>query len=437
MITILATIFVLGILVFVHELGHFIAAKRVGIRVEQFSLGFPPKMVGWKRGETEYRISWLPVGGYVKMAGQDDFTPEEGSGKPYEFYSKPIWQRIIVIGAGPVTNWAFSLVLFWLIILVSGLAVIKTTQVGKVSKPDVISGRSLAAGDRIVAVNGKEVTTWEGIYENLKADETPVLQELVVEKGGGAEQVVLQIPVQRDSFLTHVHPYIAPRVGTVMEGHPAEKAGMCAGDRVVAINGDTVRLWSEVVEIIHQHPGDSLVISWERAGESFTAPIVPDSREIMDENKEIITIGMIGIKRPVVMEKAGFFKSIKLGFNLTCRWTVRIFSFIVDLVTGRTSVRHIGGPIAIARMAGENARDSFGSLVGFMAILGINLAIINILPIPMFDGGHLLVFMVEGITRKKLTFKQRAVIQYIGLAIIITLTVFVLFNDIVNLARNI
>jgi regulator of sigma E protease len=438
MITIIATIFVLGILVFIHELGHFLAAKAAGVRVERFSLGFPPKMIGKKIGETEYMLSWIPIGGYVKMAGQDDFKPEPGAGQPYEFYSKTVPAKMAIVCAGPVSNWLFSLLIFCLVIWVTGVSSIKTTQVGFVADTSAAAVAGLAVRDRIVTVNSHPVATWEEVNERLQvnADHRGV-QNLEVRKDCSGALQRVDVPVSRREFSESVRPFITTTVGQVLPGSPAERAGLRAGDQVTAVNDTTVEQWEQLVNMVHRHPGDTITVAWARQGVAAAARLVPMVKEMPGpDGKTPQRVGLIGITVDLGNDPVGPARALALGLEQTWEWTRRIVEFVTDLVCGTASLSGLRGPITIAQMAGESARYGLESLLLFMAILGINLAIINVLPLPMFDGGHALIFLIEAVVRRQLSFKQRAVIQQVGLAIIIGLTVFVLFNDITDLMHK-
>jgi regulator of sigma E protease len=437
MITALATIFVLGVLVFVHELGHFIAAKMFGIRVEKFSLGFPPKMFGVTVGETEYLISWLPIGGYVKMAGQDDFKPVAGQGQPWEFYTKSSPIKIAVLSAGSIFNWVFAFLVFWCVILVTGVASIRTTQIGGIKDTAFFKENSVAVKDYITTVNGRDVSTWEDIYRQLAANaDHGRSQTMIVRKYGTNETITFGLACSRTEFFDNVQPLITTAIGKILPGSPADRAGLKAQDLIVAVNDSAVGQWDQLVALVQNHPGDTIKVTWLREGKADSARLVPMVKEMMDEQKQIKKIGLIGITTMTGNQKVGFFKSCELAAENAASWTKRIVLFIYDLISGQASLKYLRGPITIAQMAGESARYGWESLFIFMAILGINLAIVNILPLPMFDGGHVLITIIEAITRRQLTFRQRVIIQQVGLAIIIGLTVFVLFNDIVGLKNK-
>jgi regulator of sigma E protease len=352
MTTVVATIFVLGVLIFFHELGHFLVAKRSGIRVERFSLGFPPKMIGKKIGDTEYCISWIPLGGYVKMAGED---PEEAKvqGKPDEFSSKPAGVRAMVIAAGPVMNFLLAIFIFWGIIFFRG--------------------------------------------EHQIHDETA-------------------------------------EVGLVAAGEPADLAGIRPGDRIVSVNGTEVHTFGDMARIIYQHVEEPVQVKWVRDGQEFSAEITTFKDRVLDEDGEMKEVGKIGIGPSYTTIRVGFFKSIADAFDTAWFILVESIKFIIGFITGTSSVKLLGGPLFIAQTAGQTARSGFISLLSFMALLSVNLSLINILPIPVLDGGHLLFLGIEKVKGTPLSLKQRATMQQIGLALLILLIILVTYND---LARTI
>jgi len=350
MTTALATIFVLGILVFLHEFGHFIVAKLVGIRVERFSIGFPPRLFGKKIGETDYCVSLIPLGGYVKMAGMvDESLDTEIKGEPWEFQSKSFWEKFSVILAGPLMNVLIAIVVF--------------------------AGLTLSLG----------------------------------------------VGVVKDATIAQVSP-----------GMPAAAAGIQPGDRIVAINGQTVSSWDEMTKIIHSHADKDLDVEWIHNGEHKQA-IIHARAENVPINGKIERVGLIGIGPKLYMEKVGPLKAIGAGFVRTWDLTRLVGYSIWMLATGKASLRNLGGPIIIAKMAGESAKSGFSTLLAFMAFISLNLAILNVFPIPGLDGGHLIFITLEAIMGRPVPTKTKLIIQQVGMFILLALIVLVIFNDLHNL----
>ena len=353
MTTLLATIFVLGILIFFHELGHFLVAKKSGIRVERFSLGFPPKLIGKKIGDTEYCISWIPLGGYVKMAGEDP-DEKEPEGKPWEFMSKPVHTRALVVFAGPAMNFILAILIFWGVIFFAGK---------------------------------------HEIHEDTN------------------------------------------QIGLVAAGGPADKAGIKPGDRIISINGIEVTTFREMAEIIREQVEKPVEITWTRDGEQYTAMITTFKDRILDEKGEIKYIGKIGIGASYTTVKVGFFRSLLEGIGTAIFILVETIKFILELITGTASIKLLGGPVLIAQFAGQAAKTGIVSLFSFMAFLSVSLSLLNVLPIPALDGGHLLFLGIEKIRGKPLSLKQRAAMQQIGLAFLILLAIFITYNDFLRLIK--
>ncbi len=353
MTTLLATVFVLGILIFFHELGHFLVAKKSGIRVERFSLGFPPKLIGKKIGDTEYCISWVPLGGYVKMAGEDP-DQKEIKGEPWEFMSKPVGTRALVVFAGPAMNFLLAILIFWGIIFFAGK---------------------------------------QEIHEDTN------------------------------------------QIGLVAAGGPADEAGIKPDDRIISINGIEVATFKEMAEIIYQQVEKPVEVKWIRDGEQHTATITTFKDRILDETGEVKYVGKIGIGPSYTTVKVGFFRSLLEGISTAVFILVETIKFIIGLITGAASIKLVGGPVFIAQVAGQTARAGFVSLLSFTALLSINLSLINVLPIPVLDGGHLLFLGIEKMRGRPLSLKQRAAMQQIGFAFLILLIIFITYNDFLRLIK--
>jgi len=346
-LVILSFIFVLGLLIFVHELGHFAVAKWCGIRVETFSLGFPPKMIGFRKGETEYCISWIPLGGYVKMAGE---KPEEEDiqGRPYEFMSKPIWQRALVIFAGPAMNYVLTVFLLFAIYFFQGE------------------------------------------------------------------------PIDDPSA----------KIGLVVAGEPAAAAGLQPGDMIIGVDDSTVASFNDMYRLITNRPGEQVNLSWLRGDDTMSAFVTTRVDTAMDMQGEVVQVGKIGVGKLVEYQPMGLGKAFVEGFLATNQYVAQIFKFLSDVITGSVSSKLIGGPIFIAQAAGEAAKQGFVSVLFLAAILSVNLCVVNLVPIPVLDGGQLLFLLIEKIKGSPVSMRGRAIAQQIGLVFLIVLIIFVTKNDI-------
>jgi len=360
--TILATAIVLGVLILVHELGHFWAAKLVDIEVSRFSIGFGPKLVGFKPGETEYVISALPLGGYVKMEGMIDeevtsaleggATTEDRRPSPRDFDAKPLWARFFVISAGVLMNFLFAFVAF--------------------------------------------------------------------------------------SFIAHDRGIFEPVIGEVAEGTPAEAAGLLPGDVIREVNGHRKEDRSDVSRYILPRAGQELLLTVEREGQTFEVEVVPEAvRQWDDIARDSVEYGRIGVTFPAdedTYRTLNVGESIVAGARETGSWVSEVVGFFAQLVTGRRSPKELGGPIVIGQLSGQFARAGFWPLLDFMAIISVNLAVLNLLPIPVLDGGHLLFLAIEGLRRgKPVSVEQRLRFSQIGMLMVLGLMVWAFANDIMRL----
>lgn len=516
MITILAFIFVIGILVFFHELGHFLLAKRSNIRVEKFSLGFGPKLLSFVRGETEYLVSALPIGGYVKMYGEgnegniivesvtDTESPlasgdriigiegfnlkkysswekllyalksdplqekeleVERDGRLYTFpvdrrflesieayyekeyhrgfSAKSLTDRFLVVIAGPAMNFIipffFMPIVFMFGISVSGyLEDPPDITYVKKDSPAHISG--FAAGDRILSVNGKKIENWRDLNIAVQSNPDSLLEFRVIT---GRETKTLTLFAEADSdgrVETGLGRPIAATIAQVAESRPAWKAGIRPGDKIKAIDGVGVTDWNHMSDIIAQSGGEELDFTVEREGERMNFRLTAEIEEGIDRY-------IVGITPSTdsVLKKYGFFESIRRGIAEAARMTVEItilfFGFLFKLVTGKialaTAGKTVAGPLLIAKVSGAVAQSGISNLLQFTSLISINLALINLLPIPMLDGGHLLYLGIEKIKRKPLSIKTLEITQRIGFSFLIFIMAAALYNDIFRMREDI
>jgi regulator of sigma E protease len=436
-LNLLNTILIFGgalmLLVFIHELGHFLAAKLFGMRVERFSIGFPPRVWGFKKGDTDYCIGATPLGGYVKITGMIDESMDtehlETEPEPWEYRSKPVWQRIVTITAGVIFNMILAFFIFFGLTYSQGKGVIpiEETEGIYVSETSILHEIGFKTGDKVVGVNDQSVEYF-GELVSVSELTSDKLNYTVIRDG--QEISVPVSPNYLDSLQTRGFldiSYVLPSsVSSVPAGRPAAEAGMKAGDKIVSANGDTVKYWIQLVEII-QNADTAVTFGIQRGDSLFYADIMPDP-----DTKTI------GIASPNLMDALGakridygFFESIAEGYNQTAEQTVGILQGFARMISGDISVsQNLGGPIAIANITRE-ATDQAG-WIGFWnitALLSITLAILNILPIPALDGGHLVFLLYEGITRREPSDKVKMAAQQIGFFLMVALFIFVMFND--------
>jgi regulator of sigma E protease len=422
------------ILVFFHELGHFLAAKLFGMRVERFSLGFPPRIFGIQKGDTDYCIGATPLGGYVKISGMIDESMDtdylDKEPKPWEFRSKPVWQRIVVITAGVIFNMILAVLIYGGLAFSTGETKIKLDSVESI----YVTENSLAAragfqtGDKIIGVNGKEVPYFQDLLSPNEMMASS-LSYMVVRNG---EETTVNVAdsllddIGKEGFLS-LGNALPSKVNEIVEGSPAAEAGIKAGDMITEINGQQISYWIQLVDIISTAE-DSLQLTVNRSGTEHQFVVVPN-----DDNK-------IGIYRPtadafeVEQFSYGLGESLGVGVDKTTATFTGIIQGFSKMFSGDISVReNLGGPVAIANVT-KQATES-GGAIGFWnitAFLSVTLAIMNILPIPVLDGGHLMFLIYEGVTRREPSPKVRMILQQIGFLIIIALFIFVTFNDILR-----
>ena len=344
--------FVLGVLVFVHELGHFLVAKKSGIRVEAFSLGYPPKAVGVKIGETEYCLSWLPLGGYVKVAGMADFGHEEGQGKPWEFQSKPRWIQMAVMVAGPAMNFFLGFLLLLILRMSAGeYAFLDDSRVGEVKTDSPLYTAGLRPGDRILTVGNTTVIDWEEMADAFllhAGDVVPVeIERTPAYQIDRTERLTISVdltsPPREGLGLGY---YMTTEVGAIMPGMPASEISLQPGDVITSVNGITVTMWWEMSREISAQPGVEISLTWQRNGEEMTAQITPASQTFNGE-----TVGRIGIDSASQRNPISFFKAVRRSATETINLSTAIFGFVKRLVIGQESSSALAGPVGIFRGA--------------------------------------------------------------------------------------
>lgn len=442
-----ALIVVLGVLIFVHEAGHFVAAKLAGIFVHRFSLGLgtPIPWLTFTRGGTEYSVSWLPLGGYVKMATkEEDATSSALEGKtgdvtvPPESYfeAKPVWVRMIVILAGVVMNALFAWGAFSFLIAKNGIAINPVTVVGRVVDslipPNAASLRRVETGDRIVAVAGTPVESWNEIVELIGSAPG---DSIVIEVDGKAPIV---LPIHHDALDSRIRsamaiqPWQPSVVGEVLPDRPASDAGLAEGDTILSIAGKEVNQWGELVDVIEQNAGNEIELVILRGEDRIRLTATPRPEEVTDPDGTTRTVGKLGFRfRPdIEFRSLSLGESVVAGLDEMASQSTLIVRTIRGIFSGRVSSREVGGPILIGQIAGQAARLGFDQFLFFMGLISINLAVLNLLPIPVLDGGQFLFLVAEGVLRRPLSLKLRERLTAVGLVMIVTLMGLAFWNDI-------
>ncbi len=454
MIQLLVSVFsflvALGILVAVHEFGHFWVARRMGVKVLRFSLGFGKVL--WRRqgAETEYVVSALPLGGYVKMLGeQDGDVPEHERHRAFSM--QPVWKRIAIVAAGPVFNFVLAVVLYICVFLV-GIPGISPV-IGEVTTGSYAAEAGFKAGERITAIDSVPVESWQDVRLMLLES---VLgngrSEVTVSFGQGeSARRVLSFnnsgllrqdgEILQNIGLSPWQPVLEPVIDEVQPGGAAERSGLQSGDRIMAADGQPVATWTDWVEYVRSHPAAEIRLTVARGGSTVETTIVPAAKE--EDGK---TIGFIGAGVQLANAEAELAKmrvivhyplleSMIHGLEKTWDMTILSFRMIGKLVVGDASPKNISGPITIAEYAGKTFSLDFRFFLDFLAIISIGLAVLNILPIPMLDGGHLLYYAIELLIGRPLPERIQMMGQNVGIFLLACLMSLAFYNDIVRLMR--
>jgi len=433
---------VLGVLIVVHELGHFLMARLAGVGVERFSVGFGPVLWRFRGKETEYCVSAIPMGGYVKMMGDDENPLEGGKGAAIDpakaFNGKPLAARFLIVFAGPAMNFVLAALIAGLMFMLVGRPV-APALVGRVTDGSPAAQAGLKTGDRLVAVDGKPVQYWEDLARLVQAARGRVLQVAV--QGPAGERTVALTPGQtkrKDLFGDEqtvweigASPYIPAAIGDTIAGDPADQAGLKSGDVVVALEGQPVLSWDELAERIHQRAGQPTRLEIKRGAETLTVTVTPKKSKIPGVDGKETEVGLVGI-RPggsVTMVRSNPLSALWEGLVWSGDVTVKTAIGLYKIVVGQLDRSNIGGPIQIAKTAGEQARQGIVSLALFTAVISVNLFLLNLLPVPMLDGGHLLFFAFEAVLGRPLSVRKREVAQQVGFALLMLLMVFAFYND--------
>jgi regulator of sigma E protease len=437
LITILAFVFVLGVLVFVHELGHFLAAKRVGIRVLKFQLGFNPTIVSFRRGDTEYSIGALPLGGYVKMAGEnaeDAERDERGNliTHPDEFLSKTKWERFQVLIMGPIMNLLLA-VLLTAIVLYQGAEKLafedQPVVVGAVTADSVAAKADIQPGDRIVSVAGRRVDTWDqfDMAVGIKPNREIVIG--LLRNGLEATRTVTPSVAGRNRFeygVIGVLPNVHPHVGEISKGSAAEKAGLKPEDRVLDVDGQPITFSYQLKQAIAKHPEQEITLTILRAGEKQTIRATP-ARQGSE--------GLLGIRiaDETVKRELGVGGALSASITQNIEMSRLIFQTLGGLFTRETSPKQLMGPIAIAQLSGESAQLGWIALITLMASISLNLGLLNLMPVPVLDGGHIFIMALEGLARRDFSQAVKEKMLMAGFAVILMLMVTVIYNDLARI----
>ena len=427
----------LGILVFVHELGHFAVAKFSGVKVLKFSLGFGPKLLSRTWGNTEYLICAIPLGGYVQMLGEGggengedaELTEEE---KSFSFAEKPLSRRLAIVAAGPLMN----LILPFMILPISYLVGVQLPAyydqpacVGYVATETEAATAGFVGGDCIEGINGNKLTSWNDANKALLGSAGDALVFTVSRQG---ETLTLQLPEENNSLeglqSLGLLPQQAALIGGLAPNMPAAEAGMLVGDRILSINQQAISSWYDLKPVIQNAEGAVVPVTFDRNGEQLEVTIKPQL------NKENGTY-LLGIspKTETILKRFGFVESVRAGFDRSIELIELTLVFLQKLFTGNVSAKNIGGPITVVQVAGQAAQADLAAVLSVLAFISIQLGILNLLPIPILDGGHIFFYFFEMVFRRPLSMWAREVAQQIGLVMLVLLMILAFYNDLARL----
>jgi regulator of sigma E protease len=422
---------VLGIMVLVHEWGHFIVAKAFGVRVEIFSIGFGTRLWGVKRGDTDYRVSALPLGGYVKMAGDNPL--EERKGDPDEFLSKPRWQRVLIALAGPAMNIVLS------VLLVAGIYMYGSKQPAYLDKPIVLAGvlpdsiaqqSGLLAGDQVTKINDKTSPTWDEARLELMSALPGHSLPIAVERNGQE----ISLSVSAGQSIEDVFGYPSDRlvISSVSGGMPAERAGLKEGDEIHKVNGKELISPVQFPALVQDSKGGPLQLEVQRGDRTLEMEVHPQQVSSKSGSPRWqIGVGIRG--GDLVERRLSFFPAIVDSVSTNSLMARQVAYVVVELFRGNMSLKQLEGPLGIAKASGEAAKEGPATLFSLMAMIGVNLAVLNLLPIPPLDGGHILMLFIEGTIRRDLSVRVKE--RFVTVSVVFLLLVFaiVMYNDVVRL----
>jgi regulator of sigma E protease len=427
--TILAFAFVLGVLVFVHELGHFMMARWHGVRVLTFSLGFGPKLLSVRRGDTEYCISAFPLGGYVKMAGEN--PDDQITGANDEFLSKTKWQRFQILIMGPFMNLALAVVLL-AVVLLQGAEVPsfedKPVVVGRVEANSPAERAGIRPGDLIVRVNNEDVPTWDRFSLNIGMRANRDVTLTVVRDG--REQGVTMRASSEGRFAVGdigVLPDVYPSVDYVVDGEEAQAAGLKKGDTILSINNQRMVFTRDVVDVVSANPGKPIEFRVRRGGEEQDVTVTPRSENGVGR------VG-VGLANETRTFRPGVLEALGLSVKRSIEFSGLILKTLWGLLVGETSPRQLMGPVGMAQLSGESAEAGWVALLALMATISLNLGLLNLMPVPVLDGGHILIMALETVARRDFSIQAKEKMFLAGFVALMALMVTVIYNDLTRIS---
>lgn len=443
LISLAAFIVALGILVTIHEFGHFWVARRCGVKVLRFSVGFGKPLLSFNRPNdpTDYVIAGIPLGGYVKMLDEadGDVADEE---KHLAFNNQPLWNRFLIVLAGPVFNLAFALFAFWLILIIGekGLKPV----IGELSETGVAIHSGLEVGDEIIAINDRHTAIWR-VTAGLMASElmdSGSLQLSIKKIDGRIDKVRLVLPLDdqleandilKQIGISPLMPLLVPRIGDLIDGEPGEKAGLMPGDLIVSVNQQVINTWAEWVQLTQSNPNKTMQVELLRGDDLLNLMVTP--KAVMNDGLKIGRIGVSPLLDPSINQR--FYTTYSLGVLpalieaaiQTTSYSVLTVKMIGRMLIGDASIQNLSGPISLAQYAGQTASIGLVAFLKFLAFVSVSLGVINLLPIPLLDGGHLFFYLIEAIKGRPVSDKAQAVFMRMGMLMLISMMLLAVFVD--------
>lgn len=442
-------IVVIGVLIFFHELGHFLVARLFGVGVEVFSLGFGPRLIGKKSGITDYRISAVPLGGYVKMVGEEPNADLKPSEIPLSFTHKHVFKRFLIVAAGPVFNFLLAIFIFYSIYQFSGIRLIKPV-IRDIDIDSPADDSGIKRGDLVVAINDAPIACWNDIAQcvsNSKGERLKIT--LLREQSRLDVNLTPELRPALNEFREKIEKYQLglsplpdePVIGSVTPGSPADGAGLKNGDLIKSIDGVEISTWEAMQKIVSSCNGKKLSISISRGESVFSVDIIPKQEIIRNNLGEEVKVYLVGIVSKEIdlddeniffKKRLNPFEAFSESINKTCYMTKLTILAVVKLIQGTLPLKAMGGPISIAQMAGQQAKEGPGNFMFLIAFISVNLAMLNLLPIPVLDGGHLLFYFIEVVIRKPVKVEIREKAQAVGMAALLTLMFYIIYIDIMK-----
>ncbi|HVS87274.1 MAG TPA: RIP metalloprotease RseP [Candidatus Acidoferrum sp.] len=436
---IIGMVLVLGVMILVHEWGHFLMARLFGVRVDVFSIGFGPRLFGWKRGATDYRVSALPLGGYVRMAGQDLSEVDSGkvapTGAPDELMSKPRWQRALISFAGPAVNLVFPVFLLTCYYMAAGMPsaafLSKPVQIVGLPANSQTTPAPFQPGDTVVSLNDVKNPTWEQAENQIRGNTAGGTLKLEVENKGVRRHA--EITVKQGEPIDRILGYlpIPAVIGDTFPGAPADRAGIREKDVIEAVNGQKVEYWDQFVDYVRGSGGKPLQLDVRRNGQVLHLTVTP-KQGVTDASTSNYQIG-VGPDPDIIYHRIGVAASASAATGKTLEMVADTLGVVGKLFSGRVSVKQLQGAVGITRLAGEAVRKGPSAVISVMVLISVNLGILNLLPIPILDGGNILLLAIEGGMRRDLSlaFKERFI--QVGLVFLFVLIAYAMYNDVVRL----